>query len=300
MAHLQPPHTERAARPHRARQLLDADLHQLAAPGAVRPRVVAGLPRRRDDRHRRTHAGVFVRARHRGRPAGDHGARDRLSGCVDNDYAVWSAFDNHFWPALYFIDRDGTIRDDHFGEGRYEKSERTIQRLLDVDCEFVPVEGAGVEAQADWPQLATPETYLGYARGERLATMGEPALDEPRDYELPEHLRANQWGLAGEWIIGRENVALQRTGGSITFRFHARDAHLVLSPGGRDPIPFRVFLDGERPGASHGLDVDGDGSGQLRDGRLYQLVRQRGPVRERTLTITFLDGGAEAYAFTFG
>ncbi|MBV9417993.1 MAG: redoxin family protein [Solirubrobacterales bacterium] len=219
---------------------------------------------------------------------------------VDNNYAVWSAFDNHYWPALYFIDRDGTIRDHHFGEGRYEKSERTIQRLLDVEREFVPVEGAGVEAQADWPQLATPETYLGYARGERLATMGEAALDEPRDYELPEHLRTNQWGLAGEWIIGRENVALQRTGGSITFRFHARDAHLVLSPGGRDPIPFRVFLDGERPGASHGLDIDEDGSGQLRDGRLYQLVRQHGPVRERTLTITFLDAGVEAYAFTFG
>ncbi|MBV9001213.1 MAG: hypothetical protein JO304_19310, partial [Solirubrobacterales bacterium] len=146
----------------------------------------------------------------------------------------------------------------------------------------------------------TPETYLGYARGERLATVGEPALGEPRDHELPEDLRVNQWGLAGKWIIGRENVALQRTGGSIAFRFHARDAHLVLSPGGRDPIPFRVFLDGERPGASHGLDIDEDGSGQLRDGRLYQLVRQHGPVRERTLTITFLDAGVEAYAFTFG
>ncbi|MBV9046812.1 MAG: hypothetical protein JOY58_00990 [Solirubrobacterales bacterium] len=157
-----------------------------------------------------------------------------------------------------------------------------------------------MEAQADWPQLATPETYLGYARGERLATMGEPALDEPRGYELPEHLRVNQWGLAGEWIIGRENVALLRTGGSITVRFHARDAHLVLSPGGRDPTPFRVLLDGEVPGSSHGVDTDEDGSGQLGAGRLYQLVRQRGPVRERTLTITFLDAGVEAYAFTFG
>jgi len=219
---------------------------------------------------------------------------------VDNDYAVWSAFDNHYWPALYFIDREGTVRDHHFGEGRYERSERTIQRMLGLERGFVPVEGAGVEAPADWPQLATPETYLGYARGERLATTTEPAFDKSRDYELPEHLPANEWALGGEWIIGRENVALQRVGGSITFRFHARDAHLVLSPGRRDPIRFRVLLDGEVPGASHGVDTDEAGSGQLGYGRLYQLVRQRGPVRERTLTITFLDAGVEAYAFTFG
>ena len=260
--------------------------------------MVAGLPRRRADRDRiHTPEFSFEHDVEGVRRATTERAID-YPVAVDNDYAVWSAFDNHYWPALYFIDREGIIRDHHFGEGRYEKSERTIQRMLGLEREFAAVEGAGVEAQADWPQLATPETYLGYARGERLATTTEPALDEARDYELPERLRANQWGLGGEWVIGRENVALQRPGGSITFRFHARDAHLVLSPAGRAPIPFRVFLDGEGPGASHGLDIDADGSGQLGDGRLYQLVRQRGAVRERTLT--FLDAGVEAYAFTFG
>lgn len=219
---------------------------------------------------------------------------------VDNDYAIWNGFENHYWPALYFIDREGIIRDQHFGEGRYEKSERTIQGLLGVSREPVSVEGVGAEAQADWPQLRTPETYLGYARGERLATTAEPALDEAREYSLPEHLRVDHWALSGEWSVGRENVALQRPGGSIAFRFHARDAHLVLSPGARAPIPFRVLLDGAPPGASRGVDTDEHGSGQLGDGRLYQLVRQQGSVRDRTLTITFLQDGAEAYAFTFG
>ena len=157
-----------------------------------------------------------------------------------------------------------------------------------------------MEAQADWPQLATPETYLGYARGERLATMGEPALDEPRGYELPEHLRVNQWGLAGEWIIGRENVALLRTGGSITVRFHARDAHLVLSPGGRDPIPFRVLVDGEAAGS---LARSRRRRGWKRSAPRRPPLPARAPARPRprgTLTITFLDAGVEAYAFTFG
>ncbi|NEA30541.1 redoxin domain-containing protein [Streptomyces sp. SID13031] len=195
---------------------------------------------------------------------------------LDNDYGVWTAFANHYWPALYFVDRDGVIRDHHFGEGRYEQSERVIQQLLGIDRELVSVEGIGVEAAADWAQLRTPETYLGYARGEQFA------------------------GLAGEWTIGREQVVLDRPGGSIAYRFHARDVHLVLSSRRRDPIPFRVRLDGEAPGASHGLDVDADGNGFLRDGRLYQLVRQGDAIRERTVEITFLAAGAEAYAFTFG
>ena len=197
---------------------------------------------------------------------------------ADNDYAVWSAFANHYWPALYFVDTDGVIRDEHFGEGRYEQSERVIQRLLGVEREPVPVEGLGVEAEADWEHLGTPETYLGSARRERF----------------------NPWALAGEWATGPENVVLEQAGGSITCRFHARDAHLVLAAGGRAPIPFRVNLDGQAPGPAHGVDVDPDGNGVLREGRMYQLVRSPDTVRERTLEITFLEAGAEAYAFTFG
>jgi thiol-disulfide isomerase/thioredoxin len=205
----------------------------------------------------------------------------------DNDYEVWSAFDNRYWPALYFVDKEGLIRDQHFGEGRYEESERVIQRLLGVERELVSVEGDGVEAEADWDHLLTPETYLGYGRGERPVPAGSA-------------LGLNQWALAGEWTIGRESVSADQSGGSIGYRFHARDAHLVLSPGAREPIPFRVLLDGEAPGASHGVDIDADGNGLLRDGRLYQLVREHHGVRDRTLEITFLEPGAEAYAFTFG
>ena len=219
---------------------------------------------------------------------------------LDNDHAIWRAFDNNYWPALYFADRDGIIRDQHFGEGRYEQSERAIQRLLGVERELVSVEGLGVEAEADWHHLRTPETYLGHERSEHFASPGDAAFDERRAYELPERLRFNHWALAGEWTIGRENVVLDQAAGSIAYRFHARDAHLVLSPGTREPIPFRLLLDGEAPGPSHGVDVDEDGNGVLRDGRLYQLVRERDAVRERTLEITFREPGAEAYVFTFG
>jgi thiol-disulfide isomerase/thioredoxin len=219
---------------------------------------------------------------------------------LDSGYEIWSAFDNHYWPALYFVDADGIIRDHHFGEGRYEQSERVIQGLLGVERELVSVEGLGVEAEADWDHLRTPETYLGYERSEHFASPEGAALDERRAYELPERLRSNHWALAGEWTIGRENVVLEQAGGSIAYRFHSRDAHLVLSPGAREPIPFRVLLDGEAPGPSHGVDVDQDGNGLLRDGRLYQLVRAQDAVRERTLEITFVEPGAEAYAFTFG
>ncbi len=218
---------------------------------------------------------------------------------VDNKYEIWSAFDNHYWPALYFIDTEGIIRDQQFGEGRYEQSERVIQRLLGLKRELVSVEGLGVEAPADWDHLQTPETYLGYGRSERFAPADLPP-PEPLRYGLPKRLHLNHWALAGDWTIGTENVVLDQAGGSIAFRFHARDAHLVLSAGARAPIPFRVLLDGEVPGPSAGVDVDEDGAGVLRDGRLYQLARQRDGVRERTLQITFSEPGAEAYAFTFG
>jgi hypothetical protein len=219
---------------------------------------------------------------------------------VDNDYEVWNAFANHYWPALYFADADGIIRDQHFGEGRYEQSERVIQKLLGVERRPVPVEGAGVEAAADWDHLRTPETYLGYWRSGQFASPQRPALDDSRAYALPEGLRLNHWALAGEWTIGAENVALDQAGGTIAFRFHARDTHLVLSLGTREPIPFRVLLDGEPPGSSSGVDIDADGHGVLREDRMYQLVRQHDAVRDRTLEITFVDPGAEAYAFTFG
>jgi thiol-disulfide isomerase/thioredoxin len=205
---------------------------------------------------------------------------------LDNDYKVWSAFANHYWPALYFVDADGVIRDQYFGEGRYERSERVIQRLLGVERELVTVEGTGVEAEADWDNLRTPETYLGYAGGEPSAS--------------PDRLSLNQWALAGDWTVGPENVEVVEPGGSISFRFHARDAHLVLSPAARELIPFRVLLDGEAPGPSHGVDVDEHGNGLLAEGRLYQLIRQRDAIRERTLEVAFREPGAQAYAFTFG
>ena len=219
---------------------------------------------------------------------------------VDSDYEIWSAFDNRYWPALYFIDGEGVIRDQHFGEGRYEQSERIIQRLLGVEREVVPVEGHCIEAPADWDHLRTPETYLGYGRSERFSSAAGVAFDERRAYQLTERLCVNHWSLDGEWTIGRESVVLDQAGGSIAFRFHARDVHLVLSAGAREQIPFRVLLDGEAPGASAGADDDEDGNGVLRDGRLYQLARQHDGVRERTVEITFSEPGAEAYSFTFG
>jgi hypothetical protein len=219
---------------------------------------------------------------------------------IDNDYAIWQAFDNHYWPALYFVDADRVVRDHYFGEGRYEESERLIQRLLDIDREPVSVVGAGVEAEADWSNLRTPETYLGYERGENFSSPGGASFGVRRTYDLPEGMGLNHWALAGEWTVGRENAILERGAGTIAVRFHARDAHLVLSAGTRDPIPFRVDLDGLPPGPAHGVDTDEEGNGLLRDGRLYQLVRQGHDVRDRTLEVSFLEPGVEAYVFTFG
>jgi thiol-disulfide isomerase/thioredoxin len=205
----------------------------------------------------------------------------------DNGYGIWTAFANHYWPALYFVDTDGRIRDQHFGEGRYEQSERRIQRLLDIEREPVPVEGEGVEAEADWDHLGTPETYLGYDRG----GSGGGRVED---------LGLNDWALSGAWKTEPEDVMLEQAGGSIAFRFRARDAHLVMASGAPEPIPFRVTLDGEAPGPSHGVDVAEDGSGVLEDGRMYQLVRQHDGVSDRTLEVTFDAPGAQAYSFTFG
>jgi len=217
---------------------------------------------------------------------------------VDNDYEIWRAFGNRYWPALYFVDTEGTLRDHHFGEGQYERCERTLQRLLGTSGDLVSVEGEGVEAAPDWDQLRTPETYLGYGRS---AGSGPLAFrDRTSQHELPPALTSNHWALDGSWTIGAESVRLDEPGGSIAFRFHARDVHLVLSPGSQRAAPFRVRIDGQVPGFAHGVDTDEDGNGLLTDGRLYQLVRAPGAVREQTLQITFRDPGVAAYAFTFG
>jgi thiol-disulfide isomerase/thioredoxin len=206
---------------------------------------------------------------------------------LDSDYAIWDAFANQYWPALYFVDAEGAIRDHHFGEGRYEQSERVLQQLLGVDRQYVSVEGHGAEAAADWESLDSPETYIGHARAERHS-------DGP-----PESLRLNQWMLSGDWTVRTQGAVLNEAGGGIVFRFHARDLHLVLRPGDAS-VPFRISLDGEAPGDSHGTDVDQDGNGVVSEGRLYQLIRQSGPVAERTFEITFLEPAVEAYVFTFG
>jgi thiol-disulfide isomerase/thioredoxin len=218
---------------------------------------------------------------------------------VDNDYAVWNAFANHYWPALYFVDKTGQIRDTHFGEGRYEQSERVIQQLLGVERDHGTIEGVGVEEPADWTHLRTPETYVGEGRSADFASPGGAAFGRST-YNFPDSLRLNQWALAGEWMIEQERAVLTEPGGRIAFRFRARDANVVLARGASRPVPFRVLVDGQAPGASHGVDVSVDGQGVLEDGRLYQLVREQGEIRERTLEITFLESGAEAYVFTFG
>ena len=224
---------------------------------------------------------------------------------VDSDYAVWRAFANHYWPAVYIADAEGRIRHHQFGEGGYGECEMVVQRLLreagddDAPDDVVAVAGDGLEAQADWANLESPETYLGYEQGVNFASPGRDALDERTTYELPDALRLNQWALAGDWTIGRRACASNTAEARLAFRFHARDLHLVLKPGDTS-VPFRVTLDGEAPGDTHGTDIDEAGNGVASDPRLYQLVRQSGRVEERTFEITFLEQGIEAYVFTFG
>jgi hypothetical protein len=221
---------------------------------------------------------------------------------VDNRYEIWRAFSNRYWPALYFADREGGIRHHHFGEGQYKESERVIQQLLDISArDLVSVRGEGDEAEADWARLNSPETYLGYERTDNFSSPGGIGLGETRVFAAPERLELNQWALSGSWTMREDRVVLNDAAGRILFRFHSRDVHLVLRRAeDAQPVPFRVLLDGEAPGAAHGVDVDGDGNGLLDDDRLYQLVRQRGTVEERTFAITFHEPDVEAYVFTFG
>lgn len=226
---------------------------------------------------------------------------------IDNDYAIWEAFANHYWPALYFIDAEGRIRHHRFGEGDYERSESVIQQLLaeagldDDGQEFVSVDARGSEAPADWNSLLSPETYLGYGRTMDFASPGGLTPDEPRVYDPPRKLRRNHWSLSGDWTARAEAVALNEASGRIAFDVHARDVHLVMGPKTREsPMPFRVTLDGEPPGAAHGSDIEADGSGVLNYLRMYQVIRQEGPIGDRRFEIEFLDRGAQAFAFTFG
>jgi thiol-disulfide isomerase/thioredoxin len=226
---------------------------------------------------------------------------------IDNDYAIWTAFNNHYWPAFYFVDAQGQIRHHRFGEGRYEEAEMILQQLLaetgagDIGQDLVAVEPTGVEAAADWASLRSPENYLGSERTENFASANGAVLDTRHVYAAPTRLRLNHWALAGDWTVKRQAVVLDQAEGRIVYRFHARDLHLVMGPPAPGtPVRFRVLLDGQPPGAAHGADVDDQGNGTVADPRLYQLVRQPGPVTDRTFEITFLDPGVQAYAFTFG
>jgi thiol-disulfide isomerase/thioredoxin len=225
---------------------------------------------------------------------------------LDPDYDVWRAFNNRYWPAIYIADADGHIRYHHFGEGMYEECERVVQQLLraagrDVDGDLVDITPTGFEAQADWSNLQSPETYVGYEQGGNFASPGGAAYDEPHAYETPDSLSLNTWALSGNWTIGGRACMLNDAGGRITFRYHARDVNLVLAPAVEGAsVDFRVGVDGEPPGAAHGLDVDEQGRGTVTEPRLYQLVREPGRFADRTFHITFDAPGVEAYVFTFG
>jgi thiol-disulfide isomerase/thioredoxin len=214
---------------------------------------------------------------------------------IDNDYAIWRAFDNEYWPALYFVDAQGHIRHHQFGEGEYERAERIIQQLLaeaghaDVDRTLVKVDANGAEADADWRSLQSPETYIGHALAERYSSRDARSL------------RLNEWTLVGEWHRGNESALSNTAGGKVAYRFHARDLHFIMgaaTPG--KPVRFRVLIDGQPPGASHGLDIDESGNGTVDEPRMYQLIRQAAPLADRLFEIEFLDAGVKVFDFTFG
>jgi thiol-disulfide isomerase/thioredoxin len=226
---------------------------------------------------------------------------------TDNNYSVWRAFDNHYWPALYFADAQGRIRHHHYGEGEYLQSEMIIQQLLaeagsaGAGDDLVSVDARGVEAPADWDTLRSPEKYTGYDRTENLASPGGAVPGKPHVYAAPAELRLNHWALSGDWTMEEQATTLNTANGRITCRFHARDLHLVMGPAAPGTsLRFRVLLDGQPPGAAQGADIDRQGNGKVTQPRLYQLIRQPGPVTDHTFEIIFPDPGAQAYAFTFG
>src|SRR5262245_3775153 len=226
---------------------------------------------------------------------------------VDNNHVIWRAFRNQYWPALYFVDAQGRVRHHHFGEGSYEQSEMIIQALLSengmnvANRKPVTVDARGLELAADWGNLMSPENYVGYQRTQNFASPGGAVLDKPRVYMFPERLRLNNWALSGDWTVKNEATMLNKPNGRIAYRFHARDLHLVMGPAAPGAsVRFRVLIDGQPPGAAHGLDVDEQGNGTVTQQRLYQLIRQPMPIADRQFEIEFFGPGVEAFAFTFG
>jgi cytochrome c biogenesis protein CcdA/thiol-disulfide isomerase/thioredoxin len=226
---------------------------------------------------------------------------------MDNDYKIWRSFNNEYWPADYFIDATGTVRFHHFGEGAYDESEKWIRTLLE-EANHAPlpqtatrIAASGTEAAADANDVQSPETYVGYARAQNFASPGGFIRDDPQSYGTPTALKLNQWALAGEWKDEDQLATSLAADDSISYRFHARDLHLVLGPAtDGKPVRFRVTLDGQAPGANHGVDTDAEGYGVVSGDRLYQLIRQQGSIHDRTLRIEFLVPGVRAYSFTFG
>ncbi len=226
---------------------------------------------------------------------------------IDNDHQIWRAFSNEYWPALYFLDGEGKVRHNQFGEGEYEKSERTIQQMLaaagnrGLDQPLASVDARGAEAAADWSDLRSSENYVGYERTENFASKDGVKPDKSQSYAEPAQLRLNQWALSGDWTMEREAIVLNKTNGRIGYRFHARDLHLVMGPAApRTSVRFRVLIDGQPPGGAHGVDVDDQGNGTVIEPRMYQLIRQPRPIVDRNFEIEFLDSGVQAFSFTFG
>jgi thiol-disulfide isomerase/thioredoxin len=226
---------------------------------------------------------------------------------IDSKFAIWRAFDNQYWPALYLADAQGHIRYHNFGEGDYEQTERTLQDLLKragaggLDSQLASVDATGAEVAADWPDLKSGETYVGYERTENFASRSGLVFDKNHNYVAPERLQRNEWALADNWTAHRDAVELNAAGGRIVYQFHARDLHLVMGPSvpGKS-VRFRVFIDGQAPGRSHGADTDEQGNGVVDEPRMFQLIRQPKPIADRKFEIEFLDPGLEAFSFTFG
>jgi thiol-disulfide isomerase/thioredoxin len=226
---------------------------------------------------------------------------------IDSNYAIWNAFENAYWPALYFVDAQGRIRHHVFGEGDYQESERIIQQLLaeagqgDVAGGLVSVDPRGLEVAADWNDLQSPENFLGYERTQGFASSGEVVLDHRQAYAAPASLELNQWAVSGDWTLGSEAIVLSKANGRIAYRFHARDLNLVMGPPQvGTAVRFRVFVDRQEPGTDRGTDVDTRGYGTVSEQRTYQLIRQAKPIVDRRFEIEFLDSGVEAFDFTFG
>ena len=226
---------------------------------------------------------------------------------VDNNHVIWRAFRNQAWPALFFIDAEGRVRHYHFGEGAYEQSEMVIQELLreagatGVSRESVKVDARGHDAAADWANLRSPENYVGSERAENFASPGGAVRNRPHTYSRPARLSLNHWALSGDWIVRKDAAVVSKANGGITYRFHARDLHLVMGPATPGKVvAFRVLINGQPPGAAHGVDVDEQGIGAVTEQRMYQLIRQPGPIADRQFEIEFFEPGVEAFAFTFG